>query len=177
MSEAEQKSSEKKNSKIIIVFAVIIIILLAVIILLLSGVLKKSEPEFESDGMEYEAAVITDEESAKAASDMLKKAQEGNIALEMKLNAFSSNGNDFSCFIANSPSNSYDMYMEITDDADDELIYKSNLIKVGYRIEEFTSSRHYEKGTYPVTVTFYQVEDDHKTEHNRVASAITLNVE
>ena len=103
--------------------------------------------------------------------------QEGNIALEMKLNAFSSNGNDFSCFIANSPSNSYDMYMEITDDADDELIYKSNLIKVGYRIEEFTSSRHYEKGTYPVTVTFYQVEDDHKTEHNRVASAITLNVE
>lgn len=107
----------------------------------------------------------------------MAKAAEGYMNLNMKLEALSQDGENFTCYIANSPHNDHDMYFELVDDSDGEVIYKSNLIPIGYRIEEFKSSRKYDSGTYPVTVNFYQMEEDHATVYSEVASALNLIVD
>ena len=172
----EENGQKKDNKKlIVIIIAVVIIIILAGVIIWL--VLGKKNSEGSDGVMGYEAGVVTDEETARKVDDEMAKAAEGYMNLNMKLEAVSKDGENFTCMIANSPKNRYDMYFELIDDSDGEVIYKSNLIQVGYRIEEFKSSRKYEPGQYPVTVNYHQMEDDHKTQYSEVASALTLIVE
>jgi hypothetical protein len=173
----EENGQKKDNKKLIIIIAVVIIAILAgVIIWLLIGK-KDGGNDSEPKPMAYEGTVVTDEETARRIDDEMAKAAEGYMTLNMKLEALSQDGENFTCYIGNSPSNTKDMYFELVDDSDGEVIYKSNLIQVGYRIEEFKSSKKYEPGQYPVTVNYYQMEDDHATVYSEVASAITLIVE
>jgi hypothetical protein len=177
---------EKKNFKSVILI-IVIVILLAVIGVLAYMVLHpkvqepapvaetQSEPE-EPDALGYDSAVVAmDEDSlAKAVKEML--AEDGTMALEMQVVADSTNGLDFTCDLANSPRNKYDMYMTIYLDETGEEIYRSGLIPLGKRIDKFTVNKQLSAGSHECTLVYTQVEDDHATTHASVNVGLTLNV-
>lgn len=128
--------------------------------------------------MTYQANVIVDDpESLQDAIDaMIEKAQEGQMALEMKSEAISLDGKNFSCYLANSSSNNYDMFMVLYRDDTQEEIYRTSLIPIGARIEEFTLEDALETGSYEITIVYNQVEEDLKTIHAQVNVGLTLVV-
>jgi hypothetical protein len=180
---------EKNNNKTLwIVLAVVVVLLVAVVAVLVVFLLKKNNESnvqqvSENSGngsavFAYEtSAVATDPETLQELyNKMLEEAKEGTMALEMQTEAFSSDGTDFSCYIANAINNKYDMFVVIYNDETQEEIYRSGLIPVGSRIEAFTSSKKFEPGTYVGTIVYNQVEDDHATIHAQVNIGLNLNV-
>jgi hypothetical protein len=166
----------------------VIILLLAVIGVLVWMVLHpkqeavvEQQPVTESasgsDEIAYDTGVVAvdDDSLQKAVDEMM--AKQGSMALEMKVNAYSNDGSNYQCSIANSPRNSYDMYMILYLDETQEEIYRSGLIPVGKKLDHFTTSKLLESGSHDCTLTYVQVEDDHKTTHATLSVGLTLNVE
>jgi hypothetical protein len=174
-----EKEKGNKNSVILII---VIIILLAVIGVLAWMVLHPkqevvSEETSADEGLAYDTgAVALDEKSLQDALDAMM-AKDGTMALEMKMNAYSRDGMNYDCDIANSPRNKYDMYMILYLDETQEELYRSGLIPVGKRIDHLAVSRALESGTHSCTLTYVQVEDDHKTTHATLTVGLNLVVE
>lgn len=173
---------EKKQNRSTIIFVTIICALAAVIVIL---VLPRflSEPAGEvqesySGKMTYESTIITDDpETLQSAVDaMYEKAAEGQMALEMKTEAVSYDGRTFSCYLANSISNSYDMFMVFYRDDTQEEIYRTGLLPIGSRIETFTLDKKLQSGNYDITIVYNQVEEDLETIHAQVNVGLTLIV-
>lgn len=178
-----EKENSNKNLKVIL--GVVIVLLLVVIGVLLFVVLGKKDekqPEVENvsrdGGIAYDAsAVATDEESLqKAVDELVEKAKEGSMALEMKPEAIGEDGETFECMLANSVKNKYDMYMTLYLDDTQEEIYRSGLIPVGKKIDSFKINKKLDKGTYVCTLVYNQVEDDHSTIHAQVNVGLNLVV-
>lgn len=178
---------EKSNTKLKVVFAVVIVALLAVIGVLVYKLTHIPEPEApqvqesvqpEGNLFDYDdSAVAIDEDSlAKALSDMADKVKDGNMSLEMKTTASSSDGLNFSCKLANAPENRYDMFMTLYLDETGEELYRSGLIPLGMEINNFQISRKLAPGTYESTLVYTQVNDDKSTVHASVNVGLTLNV-
>lgn len=179
---------KNKNKRLWIILAIVIFVLVAVVAVLIVVLLNKKngddanldpvQNESEIGVMAYEtSAIATDPETLQDLyNEMLEKAKEGTMALEMQTEANSSDGTEFSCYIANAINNKYDMFVVIYNDETQEEIYRSGLIPVGSRIESFTSSKKLKPGTYVGTIVYNQVEDDHATIHAQVNIGLNLNV-
>ena len=91
----------------------------------------------------------------------MKNAKDGNIALLYKDNAYSTNGVDFDCYIVNSASNKYDMFLTIyADDALTDQIFLSGLVPPGSGFEQISLDRALETGDHTVGVVLTQVDTD-----------------
>lgn len=181
---------EKKNSKRlwIILASVVGILLIAAIVVLVVVLIKtrsrdtldtSSNVESVQGGViGYEANVVTTDEDTlqRLVDEMVEKAAEGTMALEMKTDAVSADGSIFDCYIANSVSNSYDMFVVIYLDETEEELYRSGLIPLGSRIETFTSSVELSPGTHVGTIQYNQVENDKMTIHSQVNVGLQLIV-
>jgi Tfp pilus assembly protein FimT len=186
---------EKNNNKRLwIILAIVVVLLIAVVAVLLVILFKKNangssggsseQNIFEGssvangEALAYETSVVaTDPETLQELLDkMVEQAQEGTMALEMQTDANSSNGTDFTCYIANAYNNKYDMFVVIYDDETQQEIYRSGLIPLGSRIESFTSNVKLEPGTHIGTIVYNQVEDDHATIHAQVNIGLNLIV-
>jgi hypothetical protein len=116
-------------------------------------------------GYATEAKVMLDQDSLQAAMDKaMENARDGNIALLYKDNAYSDDGSTFSCYIVNSASNAYDMFLTIFADPEmtDEL-YLSQLVPPGSGFEQITLEHSLDKGDHTVYVALTQVETDEET--------------
>ncbi len=174
----ESKATPQKKNIVIIILVIIILALVAggVAFYIISN--KKSDDD-TGNKLGYESNLVTDEDGLqKAVDDMVKKAEEGNMSLEYKNIATSSDGENFSCYIMNSVENSYDMYLSIYEDSDfkDEIML-TELIPVGSGIDTFKTSKKFDSGSHSVVLVFTQVEDDHSTIHAQISVELTLNVE
>lgn len=163
--------------------------LLVLVILLLAGILAvvltgRSEPEEISDaatpliGYADGVTVVEDPDALqKAVDEMYAKAAEGSIALEYKNGAQSSDGTNFSCYIANSLSNSYDMYLQIFADSEltDQLLL-TGLIRPGAAFDHIELEHSLDPGTHRVYVAFTQVEEDLATIHAQVFVTMDFTV-
>jgi hypothetical protein len=172
---------EKGNKKSVILIIVIIILLAVIGVLAWMVLHPKQETGSEEmpadEGIAYDTGVVAvDQESLQDAIDKMM-AKDGTMALEMKMNAYSGDGVNYDCDIANSPRNRYDMYMILYLDETQEELYRSGLIPVGKRIDHLTVSRALESGTHNCSLTFVQVEDDHKTTHATLTVGLNLVVE
>lgn len=180
--------SNKGKNKLLI-----IIIILLIIIIVGGGIFfilsqrdkgddsKEPEPTATVSGPKigYETNVITSnkDDLQEAVDEMLKKAKEGNIALEFKNIATSSDGENFSCYLANSEQNNYDCYYALYEDAKYEKeLFLTGLIPVGSAIDNFKINKKLDKGTYDMVLVLTQVEDDHETIHGQVSFTLTLSV-
>ena len=176
------EKEEKKSALIWILTAVIIMLLIGVTFLLFFLLKKKDDETIASADKKqvygYESSVITDDPETlqQKVNEMYAKAAEGQMGLEFKNEAFSEDGSTFSCYLANSDANSYDMLMIIYIDDTQEEIARTGLIPIGARREEFTTTKTLEKGDYEATIVFNLVEDDHETIHSHVNVAYTLHV-
>lgn len=113
--------------------------------------------EYASDSV----GVVEDpDEFQKEVDAAIENAEKSAIALEYKHEAYSDDGVNFACYIANSLDNLYDMFIAIYGNAEmtDEL-FLSKLIRPGQTFEQVTLNRALEKGEHQVFVVFTQVEE------------------
>lgn len=177
----EEKSQSKQRWLVPALLAVVILLLAVILVVVMKP---KEEPVDISDGetpkIGYaEGVTVVEDPDAlqKAVDEMYKKAEEGSIALEYKNDASSEDGETFSCYIANSLSNSYDMYIQIFADAEltDEL-FLSGLLRSGTAFDTITLNHALNPGANLVYVAFTQVEEDLETIHAQVFVTMNFNV-
>lgn len=171
------------------ILVTILIVLLLVVVGILVFLLANKEgsqpvdsanSEGPSGGaLQYEASIILDDPKSlqDSINEMRAKAEEGQMVLEMKHQAFSKDGQNFTCYLANAKENNYDMYMIFYLDETQEEIYRTGLIPLGARIETFTLEESLEKGIHEITIVFCQVEDDMETLHAKVNVGLQLVVQ
>lgn len=188
----EEKTTgiKQNNNSTKILIGVIIALLIVIIAILAVVVLKKDTSEEkeilnkEAVGQGYpaltyqEGVIATEPKTLQDAVDELhEKVTDGQMGIEMQVTATSTDGKNFSCYLANADENQYDMYMAIYADEsfEDELLL-TGLIPVGSRIESFQTNRKLPVGEYECYLVYTQVEDDHATIHSQVIVTITLVV-
>lgn len=98
------------------------------------------------------------------------------MALKMQTQAVSSDGKLFDCYLGNSTSNRYDMFLVLYLDETQEEIYRTGLIPIGAHIEQFELEEALPSGTYEATLVFNQVEEDQETIHAQVNVGLVLVV-
>ena len=185
MEQGSQKGKDRKTG--VILMAVIIILLMAVVVLLVVMFLKKEPVQTDvppvatpaaGGALTYDSMVVLDDPETlqKLVDEMVRKAKEGTMTLEMKVDAVSSDGFTFTCYLANALENNYDMFMTLYLDETKEEIYRTGLIPLGGRIETFTLEKGLEKGNHSCTLVFNQVEEDLQTIHAQVNVGLNLIV-
>jgi len=132
-------------------------------------------------GYATEAKVMLDEDSLQAAIDeAMANARNMNVALDYKNNAYSDNGKDFECYILNSASNAYDMYLGIYSDPKmTDQLFLSGLVPPGSGFENITLDKELPVGDHRVYVMLTQVKDDENGDqiiHNQVSHTMDFHV-
>jgi hypothetical protein len=152
------------NKNIIIVAAVIVLVVViaaaAVVVTVLGNKDDDSVIGYSTDAQ----VLVTQEDIDKAMEEALANADNGDIALSYKNDAFSTDGTNFECYIINSEYNTYDMYLTIYADAQltDEL-FLSQLVPPGSGFENITLEHPLEDGDHTVYVGLTQVAKDEET--------------
>ena len=178
----ENKKPLDKRLVAVIVGLVLIIMAMAFFLLF-----RKDDPATINDGdtprigYATEAKVMLDQNSLQAAMDeAMKNAQDGNVALRYKNNAYSTNGTDFECFIVNSASNKYDMFLTIYADAEmTDQVFLSGLVPPGSGFENITLDKALDPGDHEVVVVVTQVDTDENGEQvikHQVAHTMDFHV-
>lgn len=163
--EEKAQSQSKNNQKWIILLLLLLIILMGVVlaVVLLRGN-TQSIPDNDTPTIGYatEATVLLDEDSLQAAVDeAIENAKKGRVALRYQNDAFSDDGQTFSCYIANDASNLYDMFLTLYADAAlTDQLYLSGLVPPGSGFEEITLDHALPSGDNTVYVALTQVDTD-----------------
>ncbi len=164
----ESKATPQKKNIVIIILVIIILALVA------GGVafyIISNKDKSEEGNSKYDSNIILSEDDITT-----EKTESGHMTLEMKTNAVSDDGENFTCYLCNADENSYDIYITIATEDDNEEIFKSGVMPLGSRIETFTTTKKLEAGDYNTIITFHQLESDGVTEHSKVSVAYTLTV-
>lgn len=116
----------------------------------------------------------------KAYDEAVKNAEEGMISLDFQNEAHSTDGKHFTCYLANSASNLYDMFIVVSaeDNLDDHL-FISQLIPPGYAFDEIELTRALERGLHQLNVAFTQVavEDERQVIKGQTLVAVNFYVD
>lgn len=171
---------KKSSSKIIIAIVVLLIVAIvaaaAVII-----TLNQKDDNSPKIGYAADAKVMLDENSLQAAiNEAMKNAEEGRIGLKYRNDAYSTDGINFECVIANSSSNIFDMYLNIYADAEfTDQIFLSELVPPGSGFDHITLEHALEVGDHTVYVVLTQVDTDENGEQvikNQVRHTMDFHV-
>ena len=120
----KQKGQPAENAQpmkkwVVILLAVVCVLLMGVCVLLLGGRNTQPQPpvpEDETPKIKYAEGVtaVEDPEALqKAVAEMYEQARQPGMRLEYRNDATSTDGQTFSCYIANATRNTYDMYIDI----------------------------------------------------------------
>lgn len=148
--------------------AVIVGLVLVIAVLCFFLFFRSDDPTTINDGdtpkigYASEAKVMLDQDSLQAAMDAaMENAQDGNVSLMYKNNAYSKNGTDFECYIVNSTANKYDMFLTIyADESLTDQLFLSGLVPPGSGFENITLDHALEPGNHEVVVAVTQVDTD-----------------
>lgn len=176
----ESKKSLDKRLIAVIIGLILVIVAMAFFLLFRqNGTAEDGTPKI---GYATEATVMLDQDSLQAAMDeAMRNAQDRNVALLYKNNAYSKNGTDFDCYIVNSASNKYDMFLTIYADAElTDQIFLSGLVPPGSGFEKITLDHALDPGDHEVCVAVTQVDIDENGEQvikNQVVHTMEFHVE
>lgn len=180
MTDNEKK---KKNPLLIILLIVIVVVVTAAVFIILN---RQAETAVEdlADGdappLGYaEGTTVTRDSNAlqKAVDEMAAKLEKGSMMLEYEGDAYSTDGENFTGYLANAAENNYDMYFDMyADSAMKDEIFLSGLVPPGKALNKFKTTRKLDKGDHAVYMVFTTVEDDHKTMHSQITVTMTLHV-
>lgn len=177
----EPKTQPAKRWLVPALLAVIILLLIVVLVFVLKG--RGAEPTAIEDntpilGYAEGTTVISDEDALqKAVDEMYANAEDEGIPLSFQNDAFSTDGENFTCYIANPASSRYDMYIQIfADDEYTDQLFLSGLLRPGNAFETIKLDHALDVGTHRVIVAFTQVEDDLATIHAQVMVTMDFTV-
>lgn len=163
---------------------VAIVVVLCVVVVALAATLRSrnAEPAADDDGGAIGYAdgvtVVDDESALQAAVDKMMEDASKEMVASFQNQAFSEDGKTFSCYIANSEYNEYDMFIALYEDLnDEEPLYLSGLMRPGEAFREITLDEALDQGTHTVYLVMTQVEDDHSTMHGQSVVTIDLTVQ
>lgn len=164
----ETKKAPALSNKVVIgAAAVVVAAVIAVGAAVISHQDQANIPDGATPAIGYaaEAKVMLDQGSLQAAFDeALKNAAEGNVGLKYKNDAYSTDGVNFECYIVNSDSNVYDMFLTIYADAEmTDQIYLSGLVPPGSGFEAIKLDHALDAGDHTVYVALTQVDTDEET--------------
>lgn len=120
--------------------------------------------------------VVDDESSLQDAVDRLFNASKNEMVVSYRPQAISEDGTNFTCYIANSEYNEYDMFIALYADlnGDEDPYFLSGLMRPGEAFREISLDKSLDKGTHRLYLALTQVEDDHATIHGQ--SLVTLEM-
>jgi len=137
--------------------------LTALLLLLASGCGKAEEESGNTPtiGYAYDGVTIVDEQ--EDAEEVLRKMQEeadkSSISLSFKNQAFSTDGINFDCYLANPTENPYDMYIQIfADQAMTDEVFLSGLLRPGTAFETIALNHELNAGTHTGVCIFTLVD-------------------
>ena len=176
---SDSATGKRGPSKAVVILLIVIAVLVAgggvTVAWLLLGQDKDGEGDEEparTIGYQNEGIIIVDE------NDLDKiPPPAGMIDLNYKNVAESTDGVNFTCEIANSASNEYDMYFTIyLDETFEDQLLLTGLVPPGGEMRNFTSEIPLENGIYETVLTMTQVDDDHGTIVGQVSVVLNLYV-
>jgi len=148
-----------------------VLLLLAAVMLLAAGCAKREEAAPEADSQPVDrslvigyaeegvTAVENPQELEKAFQRAMENAANSAIALEYKNEAFSSDGVNFNCYVANSLENKYDMFIQIfADETFQDELFLSQLLRPGQAFETLKLNHELPVGMTRAYVAMTQVE-------------------
>lgn len=167
-------------------------LLAAVAIVSLLAGCRKAEPEPETQGEQHTTvasngvrigyasegvtAVDDPEALSRAVQAMYDAAQEPGISLEYENDAYSEDGINFDCYIANAGVNEYDMFIALYADANyqDEL-FLSGLLRPGQAFDSVKLNHALNPGDNTVYCAFTQIAEENGEQVIHDQIIITLN--
>lgn len=162
-----ERTHSKRNRLVPVLLGVIILLLIVVVVVLLNrdALTDIDDGTIPKIGYAADAQVMLDQDTLQAAMDeAMENAKNNNVGLRYKNNAYSTDGVNFECFIVNSASNIYDMFLTIYADAElSDQIFLSELVRPGSGFENITLEHSLEKGDHTVYVALTQVDTDEET--------------
>lgn len=167
-SSSETKKAPALSNKVVIGAAAVVVaavVAVGAVVVSHQGQTNISDNATPTIGYAADAKVMMDQDSLQAAYDeAVKNAAEKYVGLKYRNDAYSGNGTDFECYIVNSESNIFDMFLTIY--ADSELtdqLFMSGLVPPGNGFENITLDHALEKGNHMVYVVLTQVDTDEET--------------
>ncbi len=181
---AEETKTANNQKRIILLLVLVIIVLVATGGALAFHFLNQEQPTEDGGGDAPElgyaegTTVVRDENALqKALDDMAAKVAKGSMVLEYEADAYSVNGKDFKCYLANAPENTYDMYFDMYNGSNiDEQLFLSGLLKPGQALDKIELNTALSDGDHSAVLFFTTVEDDHKTLHSQISVTMNLHV-
>lgn len=150
--EYEEETASGAVNKVLIALIIVLLIAVGVVGFFL---IKNSRKETRV------GLALTEDELASAMEAAQANSKAGGIALKYKNNAYSEDGQFFTCYIMNSEFNARDMFLTIY--ADKELtdeVFSSGLVSPGRGFDQVKLEHSLPKGTNTVYVVLTQVETD-----------------
>ncbi len=168
--EQEQNNKKKKRNKII-AFLIILLLLL----LLLTRCCSSCSNMTPSDISQGEIEWNQPRASRDLQAEIDKAVEQGMFNVFMNTNIVFQDGNSKgNMMIQNIDTNVYPMYVEIYND--DNLLYKSDIIDPGYKIEEAKLDTALSKGTYDCTAYFYVTDSNKEEVQNKIGLNVKITV-
>ena len=175
---------DAKQLRVVIPFVAVVSVLSVVIVGLVMALNSRdAEPADTDNGktvIEYAngVTVVDDESALQAAVDKMLEDAKNEMVASYQNQAVSEDGKTFTCYIANSEYNEYDMFIALYTDLSGETdpIYLSGLMRPGEAFREITLDEALDKGTHSVYLVFTQMEDDHSTIHGQSIVGIDMQV-
>lgn len=166
---------KKKRKLIIAILFSLLLVFASLFTLQYFGVIKISPICSVCDAVRIGSSISEGSLNYRTKEEMQEES-DGKMNISMNLNPIFEDGDsEGSLNIVNESVNSYPQYVVIYIDNGYELIYKSDLIPVGSKIEDDKLSKDLDKGIYDCTAYFHQVDENGK-EVGRASAKVTITV-
>lgn len=174
----QEENKKKKRNRIIEVIIIIILLLLLLTRCCGSCSNLSNSPSSSATTTDISKGEI-DWDQPKASRDLQaeidKAVEQGMFNVFMNTNiAFQDGNSKGNMMIQNIETNRYPMYVEIYHD--NTLLYKSDIIEPGYKIEEAKLDTPLSKGTYDCTAYFYVTDNNKEEVQNKIGLNIKITV-
>lgn len=166
-----KKQKLTTNQKIMIGgFAVVIIAIIAVgIFVVMNNRKEKEKPK---------GNLVVDESNLDDIQAQLDEAvKDGMYRVRMNRDWEFEDGSSPSknAYVANSETNTKDVYIDVTLNGTEEVVYKSTIIPVGSALKEIVLDKPLPKGNYEGVCTYHLLDED-QNELSSVSLVVTLNI-
>lgn len=173
-SQEQEPNNKKKKRNKIIAFLIMLLLLLLLLTRCCSSC-SNMTPSDTSDISQGEIEWNQPRASRDLQAEIDKAVEQGMFNVFMNTNiAFQDGQSKGNMMIQNIETNRYPMYVEIYHD--DTLLYKSDIIDPGYKIEEAKLDTPIPKGTYDCTAYFYVTDSNKQEVQNKIGLNIKITV-
>lgn len=171
--EQEPKSN---HNKILIVGMIAIVIAILIVGVAICVILLRQQNENMPSGAENEQA-YTNVTAISEKQEEVEKVSPGHYELNMNMIWNFPDGDSAStdAFVANNPNNRTDVYFVVTLADTGEEVYTSDIIPLGYQLDEVKLDKHLDKGTYQAVCQYHLVDDAGET-LDTLSVTLTLNI-